>query len=454
MSDVTVSVTRRRTLSATLEALLPAALAGGGDRVWLDSAIGDADRGRRSLLALETKPALWVDVGGVLRTPLSSGLAGDGRLWTQADAAFYEDRARHPEGLGWVGYLAYEAGALADAGLPDRRAALPFPALRFDRITTALVARGDAVELVATREDETACDAALDTWERELSTSEPLPRVASLAALDVLDRAHHEACVARVREEIAAGNVYQTCYTFPLRFARPPSLADAYLRLRRHSPGDFGAYLRMGDLEAASTSPERFVRIDGDRVVCRPMKGTRPRDPDPVRDSALAEELGSSAKDRAENVMIVDLMRNDLGRVCVLGSVHVPQLFEVEHYETVHQMTSTVAGTLREGVGPFGVLEAVFPPGSMTGAPKVAACRLIDELEPEPRGLYSGTIAWLGFDGTCELSVVIRTLQAWGDTARWNVGGGIVWDSTPSGEVDEALAKAAALRAAGLWDPG
>ena len=307
---------------------------------------------------------------------------------------------------------------------------------------------------MATGTSERDADARLAHWSGILTESVDPGRAARLRRLETADRQRHQARVAEIREKIAEGRVYQACYTFPLRFERPASLVPHYLRLRAASPGDFGAYLRMGGIEAASTSPERFFRIDGRTIECRPMKGTRPRaaDPsaDPGADDALAAELAASEKDRAENVMIVDLMRNDIGRVCEIGSVEVPRLFEVERYATVHQMTSTVRGTLRSGVGPFGALEACFPPGSRTGAPKVAACHLLAELETEPRGLYSGAIGWLGYDGVSELSVVIRTLQAWGDIARWNVGGGIVWDSTPEGEFDEALSKAAALEASGL----
>jgi anthranilate/para-aminobenzoate synthase component I len=180
------------------------------------------------------------------------------------------------------------------------------------------------------------------------------------------------------------------------------------------------------------------------------MKGTRARLLDPIADAEARRELAVSEKDRAENVMIVDLMRNDIGRVCELGSVVVPVLYEVETYATVHQLTSTVVGTLRPGVGVFELLEAVFPPGSMTGAPKVAACTLLAEVESRARGLYAGTVGWIGYDGRAEFSVVIRTLQAWGDVVRWDVGGGVVWDSTPEGEWAEAMHKADALRRAGL----
>jgi anthranilate/para-aminobenzoate synthase component I len=224
----------------------------------------------------------------------------------------------------------------------------------------------------------------------------------------------------------------------------PTSFLRTYHRLRDVSPGDYGALLRLGELKAACVSPERFVEVDGHRVVARPMKGTRLRRHDEPHGAAL---LAASEKDRAENVMIVDLMRNDLGRVCEVGSVEVPALFEVETYETVHQMTSTVCGQLRGDVGPFGLLAAIFPPGSMSGAPKVEACRVLAEFESEHRGIYGGTIGWLGFDGRWTFSVVIRALQAWLGRARWDVGGGITALSDADAEYDEAMAKARPLAA-------
>lgn len=448
-------VTRRMDVNVTPADAFGACVERGDDLVWLDSAIGDRDRGRRSLLTLETEPALLVGAReGRARLVWPDGSASirvdAPAFWSAADALLAAESSTAGEGLGWCGYVAYEAGHLADPGLPDTVGHSAFPVIRFDRVRAALRTEHGRTELVTTGRTGEEAEDRLLRWSRTLAHTTPLPRPEPLRRFEPPDRDRHMGNVAELREAIGAGEVYQACYTFPLRFQRPTSLAPHYRALRDRSPGDFGAYLRMGDLEAASTSPERFLRIDGRTVTCRPMKGTRPRDTDPVRDARAADELHGSVKDRAENVMIVDLMRNDIGRVCELGSVSVPELYAVERYATVYQMTSTVTGTLRDGVGPFGTLEAAFPPGSMTGAPKVAACKLLLPLEAEPRGLYSGSIGWLGYDGVSELSVVIRTLQAWGEMARWNVGGGIVWDSTPEGEFDEALAKAAALERSGL----
>jgi len=428
---------------------------GGDDLVWLDSAIGHPDRGRRSALCLELSPALRIESNRFIIV----GRDGERRDlsphkgWEAADRALERDAREGAAELGWCGYVAYEAGPLADPALPTSVHSLPFPMMRFDRVLAALLEDERGCRVVAEGATPRQAKARAERWAKQLRPTH-LPTPQQLRPLGHPERAHHGEVVRQILERIGEGRVYQACYTFPLDFRRPDSLAPHALALRASSPGDFGGYLRMGTLEAASSSPERFVRIEGRRVECRPMKGTRPRHEDVAEDVAEARALAVSEKDRAENVMIVDLMRNDIGRVCELGSVEVPQLFEVERYATVHQMTSTVRGTLRASVGPFGVLQATFPPGSMTGAPKVAACHLLASLETRPRGLYSGTIGWLGYDGVCEFSVVIRTLQAWGERARWDVGGGVVWDSTPAGEVAEALTKAAALSCAGLLAEG
>ena len=439
------------------------ALEAAGDLVWLDSAIGDPDRGRRSTLCLELEPAVEVDRSGVATLSFPGGrpalrLPGT-EVWSASDALLAAESATAAAGLGWCGYVAYEAAGLADPGLPepggpDPIADADFAVLRFDRVRVALVSDASGRRLVATGRDAAEAEQRIARWIAALDESTAVPAPAPLQPLEPPDGAPYRDAVERTLGEIAAGRVYQACTTFPIRFARPPSLAPHYLALRRSSPGDFGAYLRLGRLEAASSSPERFFRLDGRRVECRPMKGTRARAAEPERDRELARQLHDSPKDRAENVMIVDLMRNDLGRVCEIGSVEVPTLFQVETYATVHQMTSTIRGTTRAGIGPFGLLQATFPPGSMTGAPKIAACRLLRALESEPRGLYAGSVGWLGYDGVAELSVVIRTLQAWDELARWNVGGGVVWDSTPDEEYREALAKAHALERAGLVVPG
>ncbi|MCX7051140.1 MAG: chorismate-binding protein [Proteobacteria bacterium] len=240
----------------------------------------------------------------------------------------------------------------------------------------------------------------------------------------------HASAVEKAREAIAAGRLYQLCLTFPLRFAPPEDPAALFAWLMSQHPVDHGAWLHLpgrGDrpgLELLSASPERFFALRGREVTARPMKGTRRITPETAE--ALMRELASSSKDRAENVMIADLVRNDLGRVCVAGSVRAESLWEVERYASVAQMTSTITGELRSGLDVFDVFAAAFPPGSMTGAPKIEACRMIHELESGPRGLYGGAIGWLDPSGDASFSVVIRTLQISGDEARWDIGGGIV----------------------------
>jgi para-aminobenzoate synthetase len=191
----------------------------------------------------------------------------------------------------------------------------------------------------------------------------------------------------------------------------------------------------------AGASPERFLQVRDRVVQARPMKGTRPRLGDPLQDDAQRQDLRDSLKDRAENVMIVDLMRNDLGRVCALGSVWVPDLFTVETYRAVHQMTSTVRGTLAPDAHALDAVRACFPPGSMTGAPKVAAMQRLQTLETSPRGWYSGALGYLGFDGDADLCVVIRSALLSQDRLAWHVGGGIVADSDFEAEWLESLSK-------------
>jgi para-aminobenzoate synthetase component 1 len=222
-----------------------------------------------------------------------------------------------------------------------------------------------------------------------------------------------------------------------------------YTALRRESPAPFAAYFELPDGAILSSSPERFLRLGADRwVESRPIKGTRPRGGTAEEDSRLADELERSEKDRAENLMIVDLVRNDLGRVCEIGSIGVPELMVVEPYAAVFQLVSTVIGRLRDDRDAFDLIRATFPPGSMTGAPKIAAMRLIDRLEPVRRGVYSGAIGYLDLRGGLDLSVVIRTLVVEKGRAHFHVGGAIVADSTAAAEHAEALDKARAMLAA------
>ena len=251
--------------------------------------------------------------------------------------------------------------------------------------------------------------------------------------------------VAAAREYICAGDIFQV--NLSQRFQAPLDVApfELYRRLRAINPAPFASYLNLDGVTIVSASPERFLRTSGDLVETRPIKGTRPRGRTPAQDQALAWELAHSVKDRAENVMIVDLERNDLGRVCRYGTVRVSELCALERYATVFHLTSTVEGRLRHDRDRVDLLKATFPGGSITGAPKVRAMEIIDELEPTRRGVYTGSIGYAGFDGEMDLNIVIRTFVVAGGKAYFQVGGGIVYDSDPEAEYVETLDKARAL---------
>ncbi len=267
----------------------------------------------------------------------------------------------------------------------------------------------------------------------------------------VITRDAYDAAMARVLDYIAAGDVYQVNLTFPMaaRLERGTPLG-LYGALRRTGAVGHGALVDLGvGPVVVSRSPELFFKVEpGGRIVARPMKGTAPRDPDPVRDAAIAAALQASEKDRAENLMIVDLLRNDISRLSEVGSVRVPALFAMERYSTVHQMTSTIEGRLAGQPGFGDLMRALFPCGSVTGAPKIRAMEVIREVEPNPRGVYCGAVGWMAPDGRADFSVAIRTLSIRDDLVVMNVGGGVVIDSTAAGEWEEALWKARFVKAA------
>lgn len=270
-------------------------------------------------------------------------------------------------------------------------------------------------------------------------------------AIPDLPRAEYESRIARVVEYIRAGDVFQANLAQRFTAALPPGL-DAltlYRRMRARAPGPFSAYVSGGGMNLASVSPERFLALDAaGNAESRPIKGTRRRGRDAAEDAALAAELAASVKDRAENLMILDLMRNDLSRVCAIGSVAAPQRMALETFPAVHHLVSAVTGRLRPGLTGIDLLRACFPPGSITGAPKVRAMQIIAELESAPRGPYCGAFGWLGDSGALDLAVAIRTLAVKDGLGVVHAGGGITSDSDPAGEYDETLVKAAPLLAA------
>ncbi len=260
-------------------------------------------------------------------------------------------------------------------------------------------------------------------------------------------KASYEQMVREVIERILCGDIFQANVAQRFEAAVPPDFDHFgfYRRLRALNPAPFAAYLDHADFVIASASPERFLKVEGDRVETRPIKGTRRRFADAVLDALQARALTESRKDRAENVMIVDLLRNDLSKVCLPGSVQVPRLCGLETYASVHHLVSSVVGRLREGQGAADVLAAAFPGGSVTGAPKVRAMEIITEMEGHARGPYCGAIGYIGFDGTMDTSIVIRTAAFRGGTCVVQAGGGIVTASDPAAEYDETLDKARAI---------
>ncbi|MFO0851195.1 MAG: aminodeoxychorismate synthase component I [Gemmataceae bacterium] len=274
--------------------------------------------------------------------------------------------------------------------------------------------------------------------------SHPLPGFPNVTSN--FTRGGYLAAVRRAIEYIRAGDIFQVNLSQRLLAPLTEHPLDLYGRLRQASPAPFACYFDAGDFQIASASPERFLQVSPDGwVSTKPIKGTRPRGMTSVEDAALLRDLTTSPKDRAENVMIVDLLRNDLGRVCEFGSVTVPKVCEVESYRDVHHLVSEVRGRLRAGLTPFDLLRAAFPGGSVTGAPKVRAMEIIAELEPTARGPYCGSVGFVGFDGSMDTNILIRTFTAGRGWVQFPVGGGIVADSDPEREYEETLHKAAGL---------
>jgi aminodeoxychorismate synthase component I len=363
---------------------------------------------------------------------------------------------------GAVGFLGYELADRFeqlpppppdDTGLPDAEFLLVDRVLAWDHARRRTFAVGLGFG-GSPRQAQAAAEANLAEAERWLDDSRPEPSQTaaprqSLPPTAFFDEASYAKAVDAILEEVAAGRVYQACLTHRLERDFRGDAWRLYRTLRRLNPAPFAAYLELPEVTVIGSSPERFLHLDRDgRVESRPIKGTRPRGRHATEDAQLRASLEASEKDRAENLMIVDLVRNDLGRVCALGSVEVPELMAIEEYAGVFQMVSTITGRLCEGHDVFELVRAAFPPGSMTGAPKIAAMQLLRRLESVRRGIYSGALGYLDARGGADLSVVIRTILLRDGRAHVHTGGGVVADSVPTEEWRESLDKARPLLAA------
>jgi para-aminobenzoate synthetase component 1 len=342
---------------------------------------------------------------------------------------------------GLAGYLTYELGASLEGintgsdasgvlmGLYDR-------VMAWDRLTGECWEFGRRSSVVGHR---SLVDGQRSTVNASSTTDDRGPTTESVS------RPAYEAQVQRIRDYILAGDVFQV--NLSQRFSVPSTrdTVELYRRLQARSAAPFSACFECGDHDVLSISPELFLSLDDDAIATHPIKGTRPRGNTPEADARLAAELTASAKDRAENVMIVDLMRNDLSRVARSGTVEVPSLCALESHPTVHHLVSTVTAQLAPGHDAVDLLAATLPAGSITGAPKVRAMEIIRELEPVSRGVYCGAMGYIGWDGSMKLSVAIRTLIRRDGVADIHAGGGVVLDSDPAAEYDETIAKARAL---------
>ena len=436
--------------------------------VLLRSALFDAPQARYSFVA--TRPFLTLRSFGSRCELTTSSQTPDpkpqtqfGNPWQVLDSlmARYEllDEVDLPFPLGGCfGFWGYDLKnfvepklprrAVNDLELPDCHVGFYDSLVVFDHRLgkTWIVSTG--LDLDGSR-SETRAESQADLWCEQLSeSSSPPPGAASRIQnpesriTSNLSRAGFISLVERAQRYIRAGDIYQV--NLAQRLAAPSALAgwDLFQRLAAVSPAPFAAYLDGGEFQLVSSSPELFLRLSGSHITTRPIKGTRPRATDPTRDAQLTYELQTSPKEMAELVMITDLLRNDLGRVCEYGSVQVPELVRLERYPQVQHLVSTVEGRLRADVTHFAAFASCFPGGSITGAPKFRAMEIIDELEPVTRGPYTGALGYLGFNRESQLSIIIRTAIRMEQHTYFHVGAGIVADSIPAAEYGETLAKA------------
>ncbi|MEU4468441.1 aminodeoxychorismate synthase component I [Streptomyces sp. NPDC024017] len=461
--------TRRVAGAVDAEAVFGRMFAGSPRSFWLDSSLVEPGRSRFSFLGDDQGP-----LAEFVRYDVGAGrceIERAGRPVRRVRASVFDylkrqltNRRVDATGLpfdftgGYVGYFGYEMKA--DCGSSNRhRSPAPDAAWLFaDRVIAVDHEEGFTYVVCLAEDTPQAAREAADWLEGVLADLScvaterpPLPGPAAPAdpgAAEpwlVRDRATYLADIEACRRALRSGTSYEVCLTNAARLPAPPDALEFYRTLRHDNPAPYAAFLRFGELEVAGSSPERFLRIGRDGTAeARPIKGTAPRGDGPEEDARLRDALASDAKTRAENLMIVDLLRNDLGQVCRTGTVRVSKLMATETYATVHQLVSTVEGRLRPGTDAVDCVRACFPGGSMTGAPKLRTLEIIDSLETEARGVYSGALGYFGCGGGADLSIVIRTAVFADGVMHLGAGGAIVLGSDPDAEYEEMLLKTAA----------
>jgi para-aminobenzoate synthetase component 1 len=392
--------------------------------------------------------------------PFQGGIAGYigydwGAVLERLPRARYDDLSIPDVMLGlydWVIAWDHRTGAawLVSTGMPETGPAREHHARERLQQVRERLARGWTGQRGRTHPSTPGSSSPAATVAASAPPTYPVEQIEGSAAIGLRSTFTHRGyldAVGRVREYIVAGDIFQANLSQRFQSNLFEPAFGLYRRIRQRNPAPFSAYLDLGDFQILSASPERFLRLDQERrlIETRPIKGTRPRGLGPMHDAALGRALAESEKDRAENVMIVDLLRNDLSRVCRPGTVRVPELFALEHHPTVHHLVSTVIGELEPNADAVDLIRAAFPGGSITGAPKVRAMEIIAELEPSQRGVYCGSIGYISATGAMDTSIVIRTCLVLRGEVYFQAGGGIVADSDPELEYRETLDKARGL---------